>query len=158
MSNSRKFSTHPCECHSCVSNCARPGYMLPEDLLWHKDESIIQNYELGWMGGIMHIPADNPVFKDAGIGAGVMQFEWVTIKPTTSGGRCIFLNRDNRCDIHTKHPFGCRAFSCQSPAPKKDPATLYGIGQLFKVWVTEDEAPMYARYRRLVDRISNCGG
>jgi len=50
-----------------------------------------------------------------------------TITPKSVKGRCVFLDKDNRCTIHKVAPFGCAYFDAHMSDDVADPRSYYAV-------------------------------
>lgn len=108
------LSRRACDCAACTDCCRRqPGPLAPGDF-----EAIA-----AFLG---EAPAVARLHFWASRGAKVMdvtgQVSWVgTITPRYENGRCVFLDRRDRCSIHAVAPFGCAFFDMHMSAAEAWP-------------------------------------
>lgn len=97
------FERTTCACKACRECCRRPGCLAPGDverILSHLGEppAAAKLYFVASPGALVLDRVTNELFR---IG---------TITPRRVKGRCVFLDAEERCQIHTVSPFGCSHF------------------------------------------------
>lgn len=99
------FARTECACEGCRACCKRqPGYLVPSDVQTiseHMGESALP-FLVASPGAVLGTVAPD----------GIETFRVGTITPRTvdAGGRCVFLEDDERCAIWEVAPFGCAMF------------------------------------------------
>jgi Fe-S-cluster containining protein len=95
------FARTTCACPTCVQCCRdQPGPLRPGDferIAAHLGETPAQAAAHFWA-------SPGAVAMDTRTGR---QFRIGTITPQRVGGRCVFLDAQDRCGIHAVAPFGC---------------------------------------------------
>jgi Fe-S-cluster containining protein len=104
------FSRTTCACAECVACCKRqPGPLAPGDLeriAEHRGETVEVAKAHFWASG-------GALVQDQTTGR---QFRIGSITPRLVRGRCVFLDADDRCSIHSVAPFGCAYFDTHMTA------------------------------------------
>lgn len=114
---SHRFTRTACDCTECVACCQRyPGPLAPGDYerirehlggqdidhkLWASPGAIVMDTRSGQVGRVG------------------------TITPRMKDGRCVFLDKDNRCSIHAVAPFGCAYFDTHMTKEEADPRSRW---------------------------------
>jgi Fe-S-cluster containining protein len=119
------FERTICACPQDVAYCkTKPGPLIPSDLKPIGDRLV----ELGRI----QRPEEVAQFLQASPGATVgdlrtrTAFQIPTITPAQhSSGRCVFLNWEDRCDIHAVAPAGCRFFDAHLSREDGDVRSLW---------------------------------
>lgn len=98
-----------CACPECVACCKRqPGPLAPGDF-----ERIAAALGEDREAAKLHFWASpGALVADSRTGR---QFRIGTITPRATGGRCVFLGPDDRCQVHAVAPFGCAFFDMHMP-------------------------------------------
>jgi len=106
------FARTECACPDCVACCRRqPGPLAPGDLERISEHlygsAIMLSLHLFWAspGAVVMNTATREL---AMVG---------TITPRLDGGRCVFLQADDRCAVHEVAPFGCAYLDMHMPEP-----------------------------------------
>jgi Fe-S-cluster containining protein len=98
------FERTTCDCKQCIQCCKdQPGPLMPGDferIAAHLGETPEQARVHFWA---------SPGALMANIATGV-QYRIGSITPRRVNGRCVFLDTENRCSIHSVAPFGCAYF------------------------------------------------
>lgn len=135
------FERTTCACQRCVACCARPAHLAPGDA-----ERIAE-----YLGA----PLDDVVgLLKPGRGALVgdsltrRAIRVLTIVPRTRGGRCVFLDDDDRCRVHPVAPFGCAYFDLHMGAREGESRSLWGLREIAE---SQSYAELLARVRRAAE-------
>jgi Fe-S-cluster containining protein len=130
------FKRTTCACAECVRCCKRqPGSLA------HGDYERIQNH-LGLTEAEMRerfCASPGALVMDRRTGA-VRRVG--TIVPQMRRGRCVFLDKDERCTIHGVAPFGCAYFDTHQSAEQAMPRSIW--------LVHSQENPEYQQLRNLL--------
>lgn len=104
MSEQHSFNRTTCACEQCRACCKRqPGSLASGDLERIQDYLGLQDDEVkDWFWA-----SPGALVKDSLTGR-VQRVG--TITPRFKKGRCVFLDKDERCTIHQVAPFGCSHF------------------------------------------------
>lgn len=118
-----EFRRTECACRECVACCKRqPGPLAPGDL-----EKIAAYLGETPEEARRHFRASpGAIVKDSRSG---QKFQIGTITPKMEGGRCVFLDAQDRCRIHAVAPAGCAYFDTHMKAPEAHRRSL-GLVQL----------------------------
>jgi Fe-S-cluster containining protein len=96
------FARTKCACFDCTTCCKRqPGALSPDDferIRLYLQETEEQARKHFWASPGALIRTDDGT-KRVG-----------TVTPRMRKGRCVFLDDNNRCKIHSVAPFGCSMF------------------------------------------------
>lgn len=114
--------TIECSCEVCVSACRKkPGWFLPEEikpaaeLLGLSEKDFFDKYlsvdYYGNTDGFLFVLA--PATENSEPGK-----EY----PLEPGGRCIFLDEDNKCQIHAAKPYECKSYDHRGSQSSQDDA------------------------------------
>lgn len=118
-----KFQRTTCACARCVACCKdHGGSLAPGDL-----ERIQAHL------GLTRDEAKLKFWKSKGalvLDLRTMQTRRVgSIVPRMRGGRCVFLNAQDRCEIHAVAPFGCAMFDVHQTPTEYQPRSQWLVVQ-----------------------------
>ena len=124
-----KFTRTECACDRCRTCCkCMPGMLAPgdlEDISLHVGMVDDVKKTKKWI--VSHFAASEGalVSKNAKVG------RIPTIVPAQRpDGTCVFLNADDRCDIHSVSPFGCRMLDPHMTRAQSDPIVAAGLWRI----------------------------
>jgi len=122
-----EFTRTKCACDSCRACCKRqPGSLADGDLdrivqYWSKAQGVSAEVALEQIKaqlcaspGALIMDSTSLVTKRVG-----------TIVPKMRKGRCVFLDKDERCIIHEVAPFGCAYFDCHMSRVVAHPRSVW---------------------------------
>ena len=119
------FPRTVCACEDCLACCERqPGYLIPDDLpaiaalLGEPIEPFLAASPGALVG---RFTAD---------GIETLRIGTIVPRTTTPEGRCIFLESDGRCAIHSVAPFGCAMFDTHMVDGEWQERSRWGLGQI----------------------------
>ena len=118
------FDPTTCACKADRNLCKRqPGHLLPGQLQKIADylgKSLKRTKKLFWNspGMILENPKDKSLTRIR------------TITPVFRKGRCIFLDKRERCKIHPVAPFGCRYFDVHMDYEEGQKRSHWGLDQI----------------------------
>jgi len=131
------FKRTSCACADCVACChEQPGPLAPGDLeaiAAHLDRPVRDVLELFWAspGALVR---DLRTRKERMIG---------TITPRMRGGRCVFLDADDRCAVHPVAPFGCAFVDTHMSMEEWHPRAQW-------LYATIEQSDAYRSLRRML--------
>lgn len=103
-----------CACPACVAYCtSRPGYLIPSDL-----------DRIPWLDRLRASKGALVGTRDG------RRWRIGTITPAMDGGRCVFLDAEDRCTIHAQAPFGCAYFDAHMTPAAADQRSAWGLRQV----------------------------
>lgn len=120
------FQRTVCACVDCLACCERqPGYLIPDDLPAIADllGEPVEPFLVASPGALIGRVTDGVGFETFRVGT-------IVPRTTTPGGRCIFLESDGRCAIHSVAPFGCAMFDTHMADEVWQERSMWGIGQI----------------------------
>lgn len=136
------FDRTTCACSECVGCCKRqPGPLVPGDLeriAAFRGESVEEAKKNFWA-------SPGALVKD---GAGrTSRIGTITPKWDRRKKRCVFLDDNDRCQIHSVAPFGCAYFDThQTPAEAHDRS----------IWTARQQMdPEYQQLRNTLDHATH---
>lgn len=141
------FARTVCACPDDVANCKKkPGMLMPADIEPILDKIVTLGLAPDHVAALAYLKA-TPGAKGLRLDPdGPKIITIPTISPRTiDGHRCVFLNADDRCDIHEVAPAGCAAF---------DVHMSKGEGQRRSVYIHRliMESRLYTRLRQILIR------
>jgi Fe-S-cluster containining protein len=113
-----EFERTTCACDECRSCCKRqPGPLGPGDFDRIRDHlQITTRIALTFFWSSPGAVVQNKQTHETRMIG--------TVTPRMRGGRCVFLNEDERCSIHSVAPFGCAFFDMHQSADESNPRSL----------------------------------
>jgi Fe-S-cluster containining protein len=121
------FERTVCACRDCVSFCkTKPGILIPSDVPAIAQRLIelklIERQED--VGQLLRATRPSVVFdRDQG-----REVEIPKIGPARDvTGRCVFLDRHERCQIHGVSPFGCAYFDAHMSREESERRQLWSL-------------------------------
>ncbi len=115
------FQRTTCACVECVGCCKRqPGYLIPSDI-----EKIRAAINRPLEEVLVDSPGSLVMNTDKGIITRIR-----TIVPKMQKGRCVFLDKNDRCSIHAVAPAGCRLFDTHMSLQEGQKRGLWTIRQV----------------------------
>jgi Fe-S-cluster containining protein len=104
MNQEPPFARTVCACRDCIKCCYRqPGPLVPGDyeaIQAHLGKSTEEMAKLFWASpGALIKSSQTGAIRRVG-----------TITPQRRKGKCVFLDENERCRIHSVAPFGCAYF------------------------------------------------
>lgn len=121
------FKRTTCACDECVACCKRqPGYLVPDDI------QAITDYLGEPAEGFLVASPGALVGRMSADGTTVETFRVGSIVPRTvdGGGRCVFLDEEDRCVIHPVAPFGCSMFDTHMLSGEHLEKAAWGISRM----------------------------
>jgi len=106
------FNRTTCACSNCVRCCKdQPGSLVPNDihriLLFISKTQGLSREDAVSVFKKQFVASPGALVKDSATGR---TFRIGTITPRRKGSRCVFLDENDRCKIHSVAPFGCSHF------------------------------------------------
>jgi len=118
------FEPTTCACKPDRKNCKRqPGHLLPGQIQKIADylgKSLERTRKLFWNSPGMILEK------------GTERFRVRTITPRFRKGKCIFLDKRERCKIHPVAPFGCRYFDVHMDYEEGQRRSHWGLEQIME--------------------------
>jgi hypothetical protein len=125
------FPRTVCACPTDVAFCTRwPGHLIPGDLAPLANAAAV--------AGLIVEPADLDAWLAPSSGAVVMTHQGTLARVPTlvprrrPSGRCLFLDRDDRCRVHAAAPFGCAYFDAHLPTTVGDRRADWGLRRILE--------------------------
>lgn len=138
-----KLERTTCACQRCRACCkTMPGMLVPGDLETilgaygpcDQDQEVVEE----WV--ISHFAASEGALVAGPYGLGRIP-TIVAAHVGADNSRCVFLNEDDLCEIHSVAPFGCRMLDTHMEREQSDPIVklaLYRIVQDARCVATRD--------------------
>ncbi len=109
-----------CGCPEDVAHCRKvPGQLIGSDI------DALQEV-LGDADLLDHLQAS----RGARVEEGDRSWRIPTIRPRMRGGRCVFLQEDDRCRVHSVAPFGCAYFDAHMDGDMSDARAWWGVAAI----------------------------
>jgi hypothetical protein len=106
-----------------------PGYLIPADLDRIHQHLAPERDLLSWAR--CHLLAS----PGALVAVRGRRFRIPTLVPgRRADGACLFLDRENRCQIHSVAPFGCAFFDTLLPHAEADRRSSRGLHAVLEAW------------------------
>jgi Fe-S-cluster containining protein len=132
------FERTVCACPADVAHCkVRPGFLLTDDVA-RIGLALAERGEIDRPQAIVQVLRASKGAKVWSVERGA--FRIGTITPRMVGGRCVFLDPEDRCRIHAIAPFGCRYFDGHMSREEGDRRSTWGLTHIM-------DDPHYAALR-----------
>jgi Fe-S-cluster containining protein len=148
-----------CSCSSCVQACRdNPGWPTPEQAARFIDDGLAMRLMLDWLEPSSGHDVDNDeriyILAPASIGhegeyAPEMEGGIFALFIGWTKGRCTFLTKESKCEVHDRKPIQCRAaLACvHDHAEARKATSNYAVARL---WFTDEGRALVARWREIV--------
>lgn len=143
-----------CSCKDCVGACkANPGWPTPAEAARFIAEGLASRLMCDWLEPSSLIDTDERIYLLAPASRGhegdfapEMDFLDFAFKK----GRCVFLDRKDRCEVHDRKPLQCRMTLACGSEPLNRLGNGYSNYDIAKLWNTDEGRALVADWKRAV--------
>jgi Fe-S-cluster containining protein len=116
-----QFDRTTCACEACTACCKRqPGPLVTGD--FERIAAFLGETHEQAKAHFWASPGALVKLRDSG-----QTIRIGTITPRFRKGRCVFLDENDRCKIHSVAPFGCSHFDTHMSAERAMPRSLWAV-------------------------------
>ena len=150
MSHIREqFARTTCACVDCKACCKRqPGPLVMGDferiVAWREEQGFDHDLAVEWVKSKLWASPGALVKTRDG-----QTYRVGTITPRYRKGRCVFLDENDRCKIHSVAPFGCSHFDTHMGNAQAIPRSLAAVDSACdpEYQKLRDTLPMASHYK-----------
>lgn len=126
------FERTTCDCRTCAMNCKYvPGFLIPADVIALYEHMGATGDPIAWAKEHLLASPGFLILRD-GVPARVP-----TLVPARRADRsCKFLTAEDRCQIHSKSPYGCAFFDVHMSQQEANRRSTRGMRAVIDDWMS----------------------